>query len=119
MNATKDVEMKSRIAGAVALLQPGEEIRFKVADLELDPHLSTPHGYNGSRWEYPDNVLESIVGSGYSLGYRMDWARNEVVFFRLRGSLENDPADRRSYVSPDRRTFYRYDGQLYTPRGAE
>ena len=111
--------MKSRIAGAVALLQPGERLSVPLLSLLSDPGLRPSFRHNGVTFELPDNVLESIVGSGYSLGYRMDWARNEVVFFRLRGSLENDPADRRSYVSPDRRTFYRYDGQLYTPRGAE
>ena len=111
--------MKSRIAGAVALLQPGERLSVPLLSLLSDPGLRPSFRHNGVTFEMPDNVLEQIQGSSYTHSYRVDHRNNHVVFFRLEESLENDPAGRRSYVSPDRRSFYRYDGRLYTPREAE
>lgn len=66
-----------------------------------------------------DHVLSGKVGSAYEYGYippHPDFPYWEV--FRLKTSLENDPRNRRTYIDPDRRSYYEYDfvTGLYTPK---
>lgn len=57
-------------------------------------------------------VLESIVGSAYEFWYWEDQMSGNVTFGRLEKPLDDG---RRTFVSPDRRDFYRRDGIYWIP----
>lgn len=98
---------KQYITAQVRQLQPGQEIR--VSDLLL----KEIHGmnYNGAIFSPADIVLGGIIGSAYEFGYREDYATRSIVFFRLEKPLTDG---RQTFVDPDRRDWYAYDGTFYT-----
>lgn len=97
---------------AVKSLLPGQSVQVNLRELEWDfPYRR----HNGAVFTPPDNLLESVVGSSYEYGYSVNFMDRTVTFFRLEKPLEQDGVF--SYVSPDRRHHYRFDGRLFRSLG--
>ena len=94
----------------VADLKPGEQIDIDEGEMDLDRTIRPPFRHNGAFWTLADNVLEGIVGSAYEYGYFRRPQDRVVTFFRLKEPLTDGSL---SYVSPDRRQHFSYDGAIY------
>lgn len=80
----------------VTSLQPGQRI-------DVDAHFCR---------DMEDHVMEGIMGSAYEYGYTRLPERDIVRFWRLKKPLKTE-SGLRTYVSPDRRHFYDFDGRFY------
>lgn len=94
-------------------LKPGERINVCPREISTDRSIRPPFDYRGGRFTLYDNILESIAGSAYEFGYEINPVTRAVTFFRLEKPLDDG---RLSYVSPDRRHFYTFDGRIYHPK---
>lgn len=97
----------SQTLDSVKRLLPGQSIKIDRRELELDYHYMR---HNGAEFNPADCLLENIVGSSYEYGYRVDFLSGSIEFFRLNEPIKSDD---RSYVSPDQRKYYRFDGRIY------
>lgn len=92
----------------VKSLQPGQNVQVDWRQLESEFPFRQ-HG--GAIFFPPDNLLENIIGSAFEYGYSISPQDRTVTFFRLDKPIEK--FDTYTYVSPDRRKYYRFDGKLY------
>jgi len=97
---------------AVCRLKPGQEV--KISSRQVQSAGIPRFAHNGFEFDWPDQVLESIVGSSFQFGYTHDEVNRAVVFFRLPAALDDE---RRTYVSPDQRSHYRREGKFFIPAG--
>ena len=93
---------------AVKSLQPGQRVDICCRELELD---FPSYQHNGATFSPPDCLLENIIGSAFEYGHYPNPVDRTVVFFRLEKPIEK--FDTFSYIAPDRRQNYSYDGSLY------
>jgi hypothetical protein len=102
------------LAAMIQKMKPGQCCR-----VSRDTFRTLEGGLMENNYDFPlkDWVLEHIIGSSYEYGYNEDLATGDVNYFRL---LEPLTDGRRSYVSPDRLTFYRkrFDGTYEPLRNA-
>src|SRR5262245_26354129 len=102
------------IRNKVAGLRPGQRITFTaLVMLEAEPRglfsLLREIGRPA------DRVLDNIIGSAYEYGYFDNPEDRSTTFYRLPQPLPSDGPSR-TYVSPDRRHHYTYDGRLWQPK---
>ena len=95
----------------VKQLKPGQSVTVAMWQLSDDfPGIN----HNGFVFASADQVLESIVGSGVEFCYRNVLHNSAVEFFRLQEPIKE--LDTFSYVSPDCRKHYEFDGSLFRRR---
>ena len=89
------------LAAMIQQMKPGQCCR-----VSMDTFRTLDVGMMENSHDFPlkDWVLENIIGSSYEYGYNEDLATGDINYFRLSEPLTNG---RRSYVSPDRLSFYR------------
>lgn len=87
----------------VKRLLPGECVTFDKF-LYLPQHGGTLGEFVSNGFTPADNVLEQVVGSGYTHRYIHSLNGRDIMFLRLHCEL---PEGVRSYVSPDRRDRFR------------
>ena len=94
----------------IQLLKPGESLEISNAELKECQLISSLHEFSTADW-----LLESIIGSAYEFSYKVNEQKQSTTFSRLKAPLDGN-SGLRSYVSPDRLSFYkrRVDG-LYEP----
>lgn len=95
----------------VKQLKPGQSVTIAMRQLSDDfPGIN----HNGFVFTSADQVLESIVGSCVEFCYRNVFHNSAVEFFRLQEPIKE--SDTFSYVSPDYRKYYEFDGRLFRRR---
>jgi hypothetical protein len=93
----------------VSSLKAGEVVNFE-NNPSMSPSYDSVAVFLSNGFTPPDNVLEHIVGSSHTHGYRLVPPLKTILqFYRLFDEL---PEDCRSYVSPDNRYLFdqRSDG---------
>jgi hypothetical protein len=86
------------VVAQIAALQPGQRIEFNRHALR---QLMTLPG-----WTIEEYIMEKIMGSPWIIRYRIDEQNHKVIYSRLKLPLGPE-SGLRTYVSPDRRHFYR------------
>src|SRR5687768_2560380 len=94
------------IAATVSRLKPGMRILIDRAILN-DAVYPLP-GWTPAEW-----VMEQILGAAYEFRHWVDPQSGNVFFERLEAPLKDG---RRTYVSPDRRHLFEFDGLTWRPR---
>lgn len=94
----------------VARLKPGQQIKVSCNVIrDCEPPSSFARI---SQETEPDRILESITGSAYEFWYEEDPIDGNFLFGRLNKPLTDG---RRTYVSPDRRHYFRKDWRFCSP----
>lgn len=99
-------------AQLVTNLKPGFAITIAREELKTIRHMQLV-GPFGPDWNAVDQIMEKVVGSSYTIRTHENHMTGAVTFERLR----QPSADRRTYVSPDRRELFEreFDG-FYRPK---
>lgn len=92
-----------QLADQVSELRPGEHCTVPRYLLD-DTMRARCSIFQDNDWTGADWVLEKIVGSAYEFGYYWELTSGDTIFYRLRQPLTDG---RRTYVSPDRRHYYK------------
>lgn len=95
------------VVDAVAKLEPNQRVSM-TKELIDDIGLFE---YGGFTWNGADQVLEGIKGAAFEYSYRFD-QETEMYWFYRWPALPMD-GDKRTYVSPDKRSGYAFDGRFY------
>lgn len=103
------------ILDIVRRLGPGQRVNFSREILYEGSRQGLEHFMSPSGQTTADLVLENIVGSAYEYGYfePPDLPGRDITFYRLERPLKDG---RRTYVSPDRREHFHFDGLFYIPK---
>lgn len=67
--------------------------------------------FGGFTWNGADQVLEGIRGAAFQYSYRYDEETQMFWFYRWPVLPMN--GDKRTYVSPDKRAAFAFDGKLW------
>lgn len=97
------------IAQRVAELEPGGSVTFSAEQIR---RMGPPIYHNGAKFTVPDRILENVIGSAFQWRYTTHPKTGAVTFNRLKHTAK---AGVRSYVSPDRRKFYREEDGFFMP----
>lgn len=74
---------------------------------KLKPGEALTVGHMDDNWSQVDRIMENVIGSSYIIRVIRNYATRDVTFERLTYPLDDG---RLTYVSPDRRHFYRPEG---------
>lgn len=94
----------------VKRIKPGCSITLSSSILDdIGPARLTPD----ATWSPAERVLENVIGSSYEFQIVESPDSRNVEIHRLSCPLDDG---RRTYVSPDRRHHYNFDGQFFSPK---
>lgn len=107
------IDIVYRLARQIDQMKPGMALRVNRHEISNIMPMQLV-GHFGPEWNVIDQIMEKVVGSAYSIYVWDDPRTGDVTFHRLNEPLK---ANRRTYVSPDRREHFTrdFDG-YYVPK---